>query len=394
MKRLFIFIGAFLGVALVVFGTIFGLGWEAFETVSKNRAGLAEGSEWVEKTYSLKGLTDYIGANPQHVSVVSFNVNDPDSGIFYNANTPRTMGALQNILLLIEYERQVEQGIINPNEQIPLSDLDVFVLPKMNETIHKTTLSHLNLSKTDDIKLDDLVAAIIQHNDLVMADWLFFYLDRESPHFGWLWNDLLQELHTTGTHIPEPFIGTYITIQQEEVGMVLDTTLSIYKANAESYINNADFRDKIYSAFKEDYIGLDFQQERDALRWFPKTTANDFANIMAQIQREEVINSAASKRIKEKLSWANNSSTIKRSFTDYGAVYDNRMGVLSGIDFGTSIYDSHTSAQAVFFDSLQIAFWLHMSANHMQEDYQQRLIWDPALFETTLEAIEKGGADE
>lgn len=60
---------------------------------------------------------------------------------------------------------------------------------------------------------------------------------------------------------------------------------------------------------------------------------------------------------------------------------------MSGIDFGTSIYDGHTSAQAVFFDKLPVAFWLHLSANHMQEDYQQRLIWDPALYETTINEI-------
>ena len=64
------------------------------------------------------------------------------------------------------------------------------------------------------------------------------------------------------------------------------------------------------------------------------------------------------------------------------------MGMLSGIDFGTSAYDAHTSVQAVFFDQLPVAFWLHLSANHMQEDYQQRLIWDPALFETTIQQIE------
>ncbi|MDZ7756141.1 hypothetical protein [Rhodohalobacter sp.] len=81
------------------------------------------------------------------------------------------------------------------------------------------------------------------------------------------------------------------------------------------------------------------------------------------------------------------SEPIARSFEDYGAIYDNRMGLLGGIDFGTSIYDGHTSVQAIFFDQLPVGFWVHMSANHMQEDYQQRLIWDPALYETTLQKI-------
>ena len=103
-----------------------------------------------------------------------------------------------------------------------------------------------------------------------------------------------------------------------------------------------------------------------------------------------VISEAVSKRVQEKMRWVFGGETIPLTFSDYGAIYDNRMGMLSGIDFGTSIYTGASSAQAVFFDRLPVAFWLHLSANHMQEDYQQRLIWDPALFETTMKEISKG----
>ena len=74
-------------------------------------------------------------------------------------------------------------------------------------------------------------------------------------------------------------------------------------------------------------------------------------------------------------------SGISRHFTDYGAIYDNRMGLLTGIDFGTSGYTGDTTVQAVFFDRIQIAFWFHMSSNHMHQDFQQRLIFDPAMID-------------
>jgi hypothetical protein len=135
-------------------------------------------------------------------------------------------------------------------------------------------------------------------------------------------------------------------------------------------------------------LNLTFIEERNALSLFPQTTAQDMAYLLAKIWKNEVINEKVSKAVKEKMGWALSSDSMKRSFKDYGAFYDTRMGMLSGIDFGTSAYDDHTSVQAIFFDQLPVAFWLHLSANHMQEDYQQRLIWDPALFETTIQQIE------
>jgi hypothetical protein len=77
----------------------------------------------------------------------------------------------------------------------------------------------------------------------------------------------------------------------------------------------------------------------------------------------------------------NQQSEIERDFTDYGAIYDNRMGLLNGVDFGTSAYTGDTTVQAIFFDRLPIAFWFHMSSNHMHQDFQQRLIFDPALID-------------
>lgn len=394
MKRVLIFLGITLVVFGVVFGIVFGLGWEAFDTINKNRTGLAEGSEWVEKTYSLQGLTEYIGANPQHVSVVSYNVNAPDSGIFYNADTPRTMGALQNILLLIEYERQVEEGILDPGKQVQISELEPFILPKMNERAHRAALADLSLSKGDNISIDNLVAAVIKYNDLVMADWLFYFLESNADSGVSTWDNLLRELPLSLKNRPEPFIGIYISLQKGWDGSIPETLTSVPRSHADSYIQDESFRNEIYGQFEQDYIGLNFQQERDALVYFPKVIPKEFVDVIARIQRGELISAEASQRIKDKLRWPKDSTPIKRSFTDYGAIYDTRMGMLSGIDFGTSIYDDHTSVQAVFFDSLQIAFWLHMSANHMQEDYQQRLIWDPALYDATQKAILETTDDE
>ena len=87
------------------------------------------------------------------------------------------------------------------------------------------------------------------------------------------------------------------------------------------------------------------------------------------------------------MDWPYERQSLNSDFNFYGAIYDNRLGLLNGLDYGASTYTQEPFGQALFFDSLQVAFWFHMSSNLMHQDYQQRLMWDPALREATLKEI-------
>ncbi len=380
MKRALTFLFIFLLAAALVFGIIFGFGWNAFDTLFSNKKGLAEGSEWIEKTFSLKGLTEYIGENPQHVSVVSYNVEEPDSGIYYQAETPRTMGALQNLILLLEYERQVEEGLIDPTVLVDPDDIQAFTLPQVSDELHQKVMKDLLKEDQEFVVLDSLVVSILKNNDLAAADWLWFLLGEEGIQ------NLMNELDLKQTDTPQAFLGLYIAIHPDVVSFKDGQTSPA--EYAEEYLRDNVWTVRVKEIFEENRLNMTFMDERDALSRFPQTQPLEFAQLMGRIYKEEILSPEICKRAKDKLGWAENADKIKASFKDYGAIYDNRMAMLSGVDFGTSVFDGHTSVQAVFFDRLPVGFYIHMSANHMQEDYQQRLIWDPALYETTLKEIQ------
>ncbi|HKK25793.1 MAG TPA: hypothetical protein VJ941_09205, partial [Gracilimonas sp.] len=136
MKRALKFLFVFLAAAVFVFAMVIGLNYSGFKTLFQNEEGMAEGSEFIENTYSLKGLTEFIGEHPEWVSITSYNVNDPDSGIYYQSDVPRTLGATANIFLLIEYERQVNEGMLDPTEEITLQEINKFALPEISENNH------------------------------------------------------------------------------------------------------------------------------------------------------------------------------------------------------------------------------------------------------------------
>ena len=376
---------------------VIGANYSAFKSLFANSDGMTEGAEYIENTYSLKTLTEFIGKKPEYVSIVSFNVNDPDSGIFYGSEIIRTMGSLGNIFLLIEYERQVDEGVLNPNTVVDLSEIDKYLLPQINQNAHEGALTFLTENEMVPITYDRAIQAMVQFNSLAIADYFWFKLGEQNI------KNLMNSLALPNTEMPLPYSGVYSSIAPSLSSLlpnnhlaITDTLSSFHRDSmfnkmieTASYFTQTEERHIQRKEIMEELrLNLTFIEERNALSLFPQTTAQDMAYLLAKIWKNEVINEKVSKAVKEKMGWALSSDSMKRSFKDYGAFYDTRMGMLSGIDFGTSAYDDHTSVQAIFFDQLPVAFWLHLSANHMQEDYQQRLIWDPALFDTTIQQIE------
>lgn len=384
MKRALKFLLIFLVVAATVFALVIGLNYSGFKTLFENQEGMAEGSQFIESTYSLKGLAGFVGNHPEWVSITSYNVNDPDSGIYFQEKVPRALGATSNLFLLMEYERQVAEGLLDPSETVTLEEIKVFALPEISQNNHQKLVDEFEERTAT---LDDVVKAMLQNSDLVAADYLWFKLGEENIRA------LVDTLDLPGSALPLPFSGMYMRINPSLNDtsvlkeMDFDTFAEEAISEATKMKDDSDFNRKVKQQFEEDRISLTFMQERDALSYFPKASTRQLTDLMAALLRDEVLTDQISHQIKQKLRWPMGSEPIARSFEDYGAIYDNRMGLLGGIDFGTSIYDGHTSVQAVFFDQLPVGFWVHMSANHMQEDYQQRLIWDPALYETTLNEI-------
>lgn len=400
MLRILKFIGAFLGTFLIIFLIVFGFNMNALITLFENSEELQEGQEWVSKTQSLKGLTEYIGAQPERVSIASLALNNPDSSILYNEHAPRSMGRLSNVFLLIEYARQVESGTLDSEEQVPLSEIDRHQLPYMDASNHDNAISTMRdrdkVTSENTIALADIVRMSISLNDLAASDYLFkrFGIDRMET--------LMNRLELEETELPLPFSGLYITLNPNIHGssyqVWMDSLSSMSRtsfdsmvvATSDKFLSDDVFRDRVLKQFQNDEgMGISFTQFRDILKFFPKTTAYEMASLMEQLQQEVLISESVSKIVKKFMSWPMEISRLQNDFKNYGAIYDSRMGLVNGIDYGTSTYSDEPFAQAVLFDELQVAFWFHMSSNLIHQDFEQRLIWDPALRQATIQEIQK-----
>ena len=396
--RILKFIGVTVGTLLLVFLIVFGFNLDALVTLSENSDDLQEGQQWVPKTTSLKGLTEYIGENPDHVSIMSRSAVNPDTTISYLAEEKRTLGTLSNFFLITTYARLIEEGSIDPDERIPLTDITSYQLPYIDASNHEDAKTALRskgvVDQNDTVPLDELIQTMIVFNDLAISDFLFYKLGSKAIEATY------KQLNIEQTDFPLPFSGLYITINPA----TRDTTFPYHfeqlralskqafrdsvLAHAQEFQEDKTYRKQISETFRAAQgLSMQFKHRRDALSLFPKSTAEELSDLMVQLQQGELISQAVSKRIKNIMDWPYERQSLNSDFKLYGAIYDNRLGLLNGLDYGASTYSEEPFGQAVFFDSLQVAFWFHMSSNLMHQDYQQRLMWDPALRETTLKEI-------
>ncbi|MGD8427716.1 MAG: hypothetical protein PVH63_08785 [Balneolaceae bacterium] len=398
--RILKFIGAFLGTLLLIFFLSFGFNLHALYTLFNNTKDLKEGQEWVSKTSSLKGLTEYIGAQPHRVSVVSRSITNPDTTISYSADRPRTLGALSNFFLLATYAQLVETRTIDPGELISLADINRYQLPYINSSNHENAKDWLEdkklVNSENKARLDDLVQASITFDDLAISDFLFYKLGPKSIR------QTMDLMTTQKTDEPLPFAGLYITVKPEQGDSSFKAHFNRLRnlskqrfrdsvlATENRFLTDEHFRTSVNEHFDNDQgLGIGFMERRDILSLFPKSTARELAGLMVQLQQDSLISKAVSSRIKAFMDWPYEQENLNNDFEYYGAIYDSRLGLLNGIDYGASTYSGEPFGQAVFFDSLQVAFWFHMSSSLMNQDYQQRLIWDPALRAATREEISK-----
>ena len=91
--------------------------------------------------------------------------------------------------------------------------------------------------------------------------------------------------------------------------------------------------------------------------------------------------------IKRHLAWSMDNPKVSLDFKSLYAMYDNRISISNGMAVGTSVYTERTQITSVFFDQLPVGFWMHMSSNLINQDFQMRLMYDPAMFERTYSML-------
>lgn len=396
--RLLKFIGAFLLVAALLFGLVAGLNWKSFEVFLDNRTAFFEGIEYAPKVTSLRGFSEFVAENGEYASLSSVSLDNPSDSIHLRADTPRAMGATANFFTLVAYAYEFEQGIKSPSQSATMEDLQLYRMGSLGQPLYSDafrTAEGRGYIQDGKISLDHLLMILTEFNETTVADFLWWNVEEET------WHWMLDTLNLSYSNLPLPYSGIYLTMASagKEENMARKIEIRNHTDDEEwwnqirrisfDYIHSDSFRDSLNTFLRDNRLGITFMEERDGLALFPKITTQKITEILKFLSRDELVSREGSAAIKRWMSWPAklDQNYINDDFKQFSAIYDNRMGLLSGITVGTSSYTGETLVQALYLDQLPIGFWFHASGGHIHQDFMQRLIYDPAMNEQMRLAI-------
>ncbi|MEO1728715.1 MAG: hypothetical protein AAFR95_16990, partial [Bacteroidota bacterium] len=209
-------IGALMLVATVAF-VVTRL--DSFKAKLSDMAAVTEGRDAAANLTSPDSLLAYVLRHPEQASLVIFDTNAPDDGLFVGAEVERPVTGLPTLLLATAYATDVAEGRLDPDDVVPYvrdwaatleaeqvdlggqrllpASLGAFALPAIEGDRHLATLAQMGLADTlvvqegegrpqdvIDVQMrmpvQRVVEAAARFGDRPSADYLTLLLDRRA----------------------------------------------------------------------------------------------------------------------------------------------------------------------------------------------------------------------
>ena len=395
MIRITKFIGAFLLVAITLFGGIYWLNKSAVDAVLRN--DLSEGSEFVPLTYSLKGLVEYLATDPDSYSLVSIRDDKPDSSVYFNADTRRSLGNLAHLMLIASYVDAVHSGDLDSTSHVDIELLEQFHVPHFEPNRFRSDLGELK--KLDQPTINDLVFQLAENNNTVFADYLYQVLGPQRiaaipSRFG-----------IVGVESPLPWSGIVTAWDPRVQERPFEMLRGEYEAECDTcyhtlitefgqrYLADAAWRDTVAARVSRGDDIL-FVEEKIRNQYTTRAVPEALASFFETLVEGDVLPTAARDHAVRILSWPMKNSKISREFEQYMAIYDSRMGYLAGVDYGIVAGETEAVQQVFIMENIPVGLFMHLSSNLMTQDFQQRLIWDPSLTKAVYDNLNQRPASQ
>jgi hypothetical protein len=385
--RLLTFIFAFLLVAVLVVGSIFWINRDTFLTVYHNRPALLEGSEWVEKTYSLSGLVEFMAEQPQHASLLSVPfsqesdvdgtlLDEAGESIRYRSDLMHPAGTLSSLMLVITYADLVASGTLDPAAPVDTDAAAAFHIPGLDRR-HQQNFRRWKTDLPAPPTADDLVRYLLRQNDPAAADYLFFFLGAGEVA------RLTESLGGGLIELPVPRFGLRMAALDRPAGISLSDRL-------------AELGSKDRTVFLEDAIGIaqkqweqpriipdasipSFQDQRVLHGLYPRIQPDKFAAILADIWQGAIIGEQTGSILRNLLEHKPEDRQLRPHVRWYAAQFDERMSYLSGWSVAGKTNSPGFRVQVVLAVDIPAGLWFHMNSNFMIQDFHNRMFYDPAM---------------
>ncbi|BDA72794.1 hypothetical protein CAL7716_069600 [Calothrix sp. PCC 7716] len=357
---------------------------------------LSEGKEWASQLKTPEDVLEYIITHPNDVSLVARDTGNSEQEIFYNADTPRPLASTIKILVLAEYARQVENGILLPEELINLDDIDLYYLPRTDGDAHPSAITEFRqkqyINSHNQVELRHIPRAMIKHSDNAATDYLILRLGRKNLE------NLVSGLSLKNQDVPAPIIGQILTWSNHTFTDTPTERLSKYLASQSTYIeevyrwtevwrHSEEFRDKqIKHITSQQWLKLKEQQAM-AQALNGKGTASAYAQIMERVYRGLLISPLSDKIMRQYLEWAMELPSNQQELDTFGAKNGSLASILTEAWYLKPTKTTSTRVAALFFENIPAGAWFSLVQTYTHQAFLYRLLTDENFFNIVREKL-------
>ncbi|MCX7595317.1 MAG: serine hydrolase [Fischerella sp.] len=352
---------------------------------------LSEGKEWSLQLKTPEDLLAYIIAHSNDVSLVAYEIGNYANGIFFNADKKRPLASTIKILVLAEYARQLERGILSPDQLVNLRDIEIYYLPGTDGNAHPNAVKELRrkgyINTANQIELQHIPWAMIRYSDNAATDYLIERLQRKNIE------KLLVELSMENQDIPLPIIGQFLSWSNHTFSNTVSERLEIYQnmqpqEYADEVYNLTDMwrSDQEFRSQATKYIKskkwLNFQEQKamsQALNC--RGTARKYAQIMEKIYSGLFISPGAGKIMREYLEWAMEFPSNQQEFDAFGAKGGSLAGIITEAWYVKPKKAKNARVFALFLENMPAGVWLQMMQNYIHQEFGYQLLVDENFFD-------------
>lgn len=296
-------------------------------------------------------LADFIVEHPHETAVVTYTFDENGTTIedgkalFHNANEPLIVGSVMKTVVLAAFADMVVNGELDPNETVLVADWERYYLPSSDGGAHQSGLKSVGLQadqlgfavdQTATVTLDELATMMMHYSGNASTDYLIERIGLERitavsqthlPHHTPINYKLGYALATLNHEAPfsAEWLQQVLTNVERGDTSDIERLMALYLHDEAWRQAQIEFVTNLSNMEMVDSEVWEFQTA--AAQLLPKGTAQDYAQMMAQIGSGHFISPQVSDIIQQKLETVPSDWLLR-------ALYYDRFGAKDGVTAG------------------------------------------------------------
>lgn len=345
---------------------------------------------------------------PGTVGLVAYQAGREAEGVYLNPDLPMPLASVAKLITLVAYAEAIAAGTLNPQEQVPLSELDRYYLPNFDLGAHRRAINELRqngrlISPDSDpaVLLSDVAWMMIRHSSNAAADYLHLRLGQQRIEETTIALGL--NAPPASHSAPCIFLGQFLMMgNHSRAGASDRTALGAYidggtngaqaygAAVAElagTYINDPAFRTAEQEWRAETRRPTTDTQRLFAGRLAPQGAAGAYAALLSRLAQNGLSTPDSSYQARLILEWPNQFDVNQEAFSNVGYKNGALAGVLNSAYYAYRWDDGAPVIVVLFFRDIPQQTYRSWRFDLPHDELARWLLADPAAIPALAAAI-------